>query len=88
MKKILLIVGIILIIGIAIFFMFGVSENSEGGDSRIGFSLQEFFPFGRGSDQQTSESDTTTDQNENNFVESEDNKPIPRLRKLSKELLS
>lgn len=88
MKKILLIVGIILIIGIVIFFMFGMRGSQQEGESRIGFSLQEFFPFGRSGDSSTTTTENTFPINENESFggsETDENKPIPRLRKLSGE---
>ncbi len=89
-KKILLIVGILVIIGIALFLIFGSKPQTEGGESRVGFSISDYFPFGRGGDDMGANSTTTT--TNNNTASSTDGlsdgsvkQPIPRLRKISNE---
>lgn len=85
-KKILLIVGILIIIAVAAFLILGSSEDSTG-ENRVGFSIKNYFPFG----QQSNNTDTG---NGNSFEEIEEknlseissnNNPIPRIRKISKE---
>lgn len=81
MKKIFLIIGIIVLLGIASFLIFG--GLGENGQNIPNFSMRDFLPFG--------------DSGDNNFTDSGENKnekpenifdpdaKIPKLRKLSKE---
>ncbi len=87
-KKILLIIGILVVIGVAVFLIFGSKPQTGGGESRVGFSIRDYFPFGGGSGDAGTNNSTTTNNtgnnsstNPNNFI----NQPIPRLRKISNE---
>lgn len=91
-KKILLIIGIILILGIAAFFIFGSEPPARDGESRIGFSIRDYLPFGRndredatGSNTASSTGSTTDSESFGNPVDATENKPIPQLRKISNE---
>jgi len=83
-KKILLIIGILVIIGIAVFLMWGVQPKTDG-ENRVGFSLRDYLPFGNSGN---SEIGTTTE-----TMPAEKSSPIldnigtgtPRLRKISNE---
>ena len=86
-KKIILILGILVVIGIAVFLVLGGVPTKEGEESRVGFSLRDFLPFGKG-DPGTNNSTTTPNQNNTggeNLPIIDPNKPVPRLRKISKE---
>lgn len=84
-KKILLIIGIVVVIGIAVFLIWG-SQPQTAGENRVGFSIRDYLPFGNSGNSETS---TTTP--ETNILDEEklpiipENKLIPRLRKLSSE---
>jgi hypothetical protein len=86
-KKILLIIGILAVIGIALFLVFGLKPQTEG-ESHIGFSIKNFWPFGNKTNSETSTT-TTQENNENPPANGTSNigvnQPIPRLRKLSSE---
>ncbi len=87
-KKILLIIGILIIIGIAAFLILSSSTESTGeGENRIGFSIMDYFPFGKNEDTSTT---TSGDINTNQISTTTTNTgnipaPIPRLRKISNE---
>lgn len=87
-KKILLIVGILVIIGVVLFLILG-SKPQTAGESRVGFSIRDYLPFGKSSNSGTNGTTTpkTTDSNTktnepSNLAVSE---PVPRLRKISNE---
>jgi len=82
-KKIILILGILVIVGIAGFLMLGGEPQTEG-ESRVGFSLRNYLPFGS-SDNVGSEEEVVKPKEENLPTIEDPNKPLPRLRKLSKE---
>jgi hypothetical protein len=92
-KKILLIIGILIIIGIATFLILGSGQQTGGGgENRVGFSIFNYLPFGGGGGGGTSSTTNTTNNNTNTGAASStnnssivDNKPVPRLRKLSNE---
>lgn len=88
-KKIIFFTLLILIIILAVFyFIFNEQQTNGTPDSRVGFSLQNFLPFGRNDDNNIQE----------NIVEREEtpilnetidpNRPVVRLRKISKEPVS
>lgn len=85
-KKILLIAGILVIVGLAVFFIFFSKPALEPGESRVGFSIRDFLPFGKSDNTETA---TSTDTETGNPTTSEPsivtNQPIPRLRKISNE---
>lgn len=88
-KKILLIIGILVIVGLAIFLVYGAKPQTDGGSE--GFSLREFLPFGQTPDPETTLTDSETKTEENiNTDENQisNNEPIPRLRKISSEPVS
>lgn len=84
-KKILLIIGIVVVIGIAVFLIWG-SQPQTAGESRVGFSIRDYLPFGKGDD-----TGTTTEDNIQPSPEASADTVgtgitiIPRLRKLSSE---
>ncbi|OHB14881.1 MAG: hypothetical protein A2431_02960 [Candidatus Zambryskibacteria bacterium RIFOXYC1_FULL_39_10] len=87
-KKILLIIGILIVIGIAVFMIFFSAPATETGESRVGFSIRDYLPFGNSDN--TSNNASTTDQNNNgnqddNIVTTLSNQPIQELRKISNE---
>ena len=78
-KKILLIIGILIVIGIAVFMIFFSAPATETGESRVGFSIRDYLPFGNSDN--TSNNASTTDQNNNgnqddNIVTTLSNQPI------------
>lgn len=88
MKKVLLIIGIIVIVAIVAFLMFGNNMvNQDESSSRVGFSIMDYLPFGTNDGGQFNIS-TKTDTENNVVAPNQDvsiNKPIPRLRKISNE---
>ncbi len=87
-KKIILIIGILVIIGIAIFWaLSSQNKTPQGGDSTVGFSIRDFIPFGSSETNDNVNTNYTTLPNntQNNQTESTQNSPIPKLRKLSSE---
>lgn len=85
-KKILLIIGILVIVAVVLVLIFGTKPQTPG-ESRVGFSIRNLLPFG-GNEQNGSVSSTT----ETNIIENktkqiviDENKPVPRLRKISSE---
>lgn len=97
-KKILLIISILLIVGIAIFFILNSKPLPEEGESRVGFSIRDYLPFGRsgeGENDQDGKTASSTDiangqpnQFGGNLFDdgtNTKNLPIPRLRKISNE---
>jgi len=92
-KKILLIIGILVVIGIAAFLILGAQPQTNGGTSRVGFSIGDYFPFGNSGDNSTSNSTTTVINNNtasstNGFANTSASQPIPRLRRISNEPVS
>jgi hypothetical protein len=83
-KKILLIIGILVIIGIALFLVFG-SKPQTPGDSRVGFSIRDFLPFGKSNDTGTSTEIIRGDGQNGNALNLATSEGTPRLRKLSTE---
>jgi len=88
-KKILLILGILAIVGIAVFFILS-SQPEPTGESRVGFSIRDYLPFGKSDNLETngtttSESDTGNTTNGGFPVTPETNQIVPRLRKISNE---
>lgn len=86
-KKILLITGILVIVGIAAFFIFNSKPTIEE-DGKVGFSFREFLPFGKGDD--TGEGsgnirDTMENEAGDTTTAGTVNQPVPRLRKISSE---
>lgn len=87
-KKILLIIGILVVIGVALFLVFGSkTETTEGNIG--GFSIREYLPFGKSPDLETEETSNSEVNIENESADYltnfDDNQSIPRLRKLSLE---
>ncbi len=76
-------------VGIAAFLILTSKPAVGPGENRVGFSIRDYLPFGRSDDTETST--TTTEANNqqnssnNNLPIIQENKPIPRLRKLSNE---
>lgn len=85
-KKILLIIGIVVVIGIVVFLIWG-SQPQTAGENRVGFSIRDYLPFGKGDETSTStaSADDTGKMPADNLSVIQENKPIPRLRKLSSE---
>jgi len=87
-KKILLIIGILAIVGIALFLIF-TSKPQTAGESRVGFSIRDYLPFGRSEDLGTGGTTTSETGNENppagGLPSIPINQPVPRLRKISSE---
>ena len=84
-KKVLLIIGIIIIIGIAVFLVLSSSSPVGEGETRVGFSIRDYFPFGKGEDLGTSTNQNINTQKEEPTTTNTENKPVPRLRKISSE---
>lgn len=88
-KKILLIIGILVILGVAAFFIFSSKPPLAPGESRVGFSIRDYLPFGNSGNSETS-STTETNIGENSTTTASlpktiTNQPVPRLRKISNE---
>lgn len=92
-KKIILIIGIVIVIGLAIFWVTSIqSRTSPGGDSAVGFSIRDFMPFGssnNNSDLNNSNNQTggQTDLGNNPDNQETNSKDliIAKLRKISNE---
>jgi len=89
-KKILLIIGILVVVGIAVFFIFFSKPASEPDGSGTGFSIRNFLPFGKSDNTGTTTETISAEENwqggnASNSATSEAGRPIPRLRKLSSE---
>ena len=88
-KKILLVLGILIIVGIAVFFIFSSKPPLKEGENRVGFSIRDYLPFGRSEDLETS--GTTTSETgggglpANGLSNPQINQLVPRLRKISNE---
>jgi len=81
-KKILLIIGILAVIGVAVFLIFNSKPQAEG-ESRVGFSIRDYLPFG-GSEDSGATAPVSNEEKEGPTVVST-NQPVPRLRKISSE---
>ena len=86
-KKILLIIGILIIVGVAAFLIFSSRAPLAPGQSRVGFSISNFLPFGNSGNSGTTTATTENGANQGggNFASTTANQPIPRLRKISNE---
>lgn len=90
-KKILLVLGILAIIGVAAFLMFSSKPAVGPGESRVGFSIRDYLPFGNSNNTNTDTGTTTTDINDQNASSTESlpsvyiDESVPRLRKISNE---
>lgn len=85
-KKIILIIGILVVIGIGLFLVFSAKPSGEGGD-RPGFSFRGFLPFGN-SEETPIDGGNIVDQGNGtnqNIVNNNQNQKVPRIRKISKE---
>lgn len=85
-KKIILIIAILAIIGVAVILILDNGPQGEG-ESRLGFSIRNYLPFGSSETSTTTPVATTPDNNNNQedrFSGSTD-QPVPRLRKVSSE---
>ncbi|MFH0804526.1 MAG: hypothetical protein V1896_02910 [Candidatus Zambryskibacteria bacterium] len=82
-KKILLIIGILVIVGVALFLIFG-SQPQTPGESRVGFSIRDYLPFGSDNTGTETPTDETGTGEETPTIIPTD-QPIPRLRRLSSE---
>lgn len=84
-KKILLIIGIVAIVGIAVFLVLGVKPKEEAGGNG-GFSFRDYLPFGR-SDDNTGTTPIPIDPvpKEMPGAVINNNQKVPRLRKISNE---
>lgn len=80
-KKILLIIGIITILGIALFL--ALNEQKARNDGGVGFSFRNYIPFGNNETNNTEE--VMPEKKDRVPVEYTENDPIPKLRKISKE---
>ncbi len=85
-KKILLIIGILIVLGVALFLIFGEGPTGTG-ESRVGFSFTDYFPFGKdntANDNATTTLGTKDDENTSDTTTGQA-QPIPKLRKISNE---
>jgi hypothetical protein len=89
-KKILLIIGILVIVGIAVFLIFTSGPALGPGESRVGFSIRDYLPFGNSGSETVSTTTQTisAEENASNTATSGSgtlSTGTPRLRKLSSE---
>lgn len=87
-KKILLIIGILVIVGVVAFFVFSPGENSGGStpNTDTGFSFKDFLPFGQSDDiTPSTNTDSTATNDQTNLPTNNPNQPVPKLRKISNE---
>jgi hypothetical protein len=84
-KKIVLTIGILAIIALAAFLIFGGEESGQG-DSKVGF-LREFFPFGSSDEVVFDDGQNQGGGEEKGGGENigDTNTPVPRVRKISSE---
>ncbi len=89
MKKILIILLIFVIIFLGVFFIYKSNEIKDGGvgDSKVGFSIRDFIPFGQNNDTKI-DTNFVPNQNQTTTEENINEQKIPKLRKLSKEPIS
>lgn len=80
-KKILLITGVVVMIGIAVFLVWGAKPQSENGED-VGFSIRDFLPFGESPSNNTDNSNIPDDTEATPSVTDTE---VPRLRKISSE---
>ncbi len=87
MKKILIIIGILAILGAVAFFILNSTPEGTEGESRIGFSIRNYLPFGKSDepDPNNNPNQTTDDPNQTGDIPNLDDQNIPRLRKISSE---
>jgi hypothetical protein len=88
-KKILLIIGIVVVVGVAAFFILKPAQTNNGDASNTdtGFSFKDFLPFGKNNSPETN-GNTTSNTNNNQEVGVTNvglNQPVPKLRKISTE---
>lgn len=93
-KKILLIIGILVVVGVAAFLIF-YSSPATNGEGSVGFSIRDYLPFGSSSNNgsgngsagtnNATTSETNTGSTTENPIINQENQPIPKLRKLSNE---
>ncbi|KKQ78005.1 MAG: hypothetical protein A3A96_03110 [Candidatus Zambryskibacteria bacterium RIFCSPLOWO2_01_FULL_39_39] len=83
-KKILLIIGILVLVGIAAFLILTSKPQAEEG-GRVGFSIRDFLPFGKSVDTDTDTETNTEEGSSDEEVDVPTNTPIPKLRKISSE---
>ena len=81
-KKILLIIGILVIIGVATYLILGGTTQKEGGSGGE-FSFGDFLPFGKSDN--ISQNNTAEGSTQGSTLENITSQPIPRLRKISSE---
>lgn len=83
-KKIILILGIFVILGLALFLIFGSKPQTqtEGGG---GFSIRDYLPFGKND---VGNITPTTQTEDKNISSNNQNLEIPKLRKISNEPVS
>lgn len=76
----------VVIIGVAVFLIYSpLADNGGGGESRVGFSIRDFLPFGK-SDDGVQLTDQNQDQNTPTSTSTSTNiGVIPRIRKVSQE---
>ena len=84
-KKTLLIIGIVVVIGVAVFFIFFSQPALGPGESRVGFSIREFLPFGKDTGTSTTTGTGVENQTISELPTTETNGKIPRLRRISNE---
>ena len=84
-KKILLASGILIIVGIAAFLIFSSTTKQENGESRVGFSILNFLPFGGNEDTETSTTESVSNNEITTSSSNTESQSIPRLRKISTE---
>jgi len=76
------------IVGIAVFLIFFSTPTTPTGESRVGFSIRDYLPFGNSgssSDQNSTTSGQTTGNQDAATPNISIDQPIPRLRKISNE---
>lgn len=83
-KKILLIIGIVAVVGVALFLVFG-SKPQTAGEEGEGFSIRDYLPFGSSSNVGSDTSITETSNQEQSLPSVPTNGKVPRLRKISSE---
>ncbi|OHA94361.1 MAG: hypothetical protein A3E02_00575 [Candidatus Zambryskibacteria bacterium RIFCSPHIGHO2_12_FULL_38_34] len=87
-KKILLIIGILVIVGIVAFLIFSSKPPLAPGESRVGFSIRDYLPFGNSGNETTSTTTNTSTNNNDTGSQTSTNMEgqlVPKLRKISKE---
>jgi hypothetical protein len=83
-KKILLLIGILIIIALAVFWVLNRGASTQNPDGTVGFSIRDFLPFGSNNNTvQIDTSSSTPDVVDNTPNTTNTNTPVPKLRKLS-----